>query len=215
VTDIDGHPRIVGGIVDLGAYEDQGPRIVNGGFETGNSNGWLPADWHDDWTSLEVTPFVSSEWLWARAAPHSGSYSRMIDCDLQANSRRDFYQNVDLSDGYCILSFWLNADLNPNGGLSPGTWAGAELREANGGQLIASLAAVGADGTGHCGTSGWQRFEVDLSPHLQRQMADGGDLQRRLAEQRDRHQLHLLGQPRPQRQQPGGPVVCIAGHDHL
>jgi len=141
--------------------------IINVGFETGDWTGWKPDDWaYGGMTwGLEVTTYVQNEqepW-WAREAPHSGQYSRLAYHDGQANWYSDFYQDIDISDGWTILSFWLNIDLNPNGTSNTGSWAGVDIREHDYGNVIANLVTIGGSTPGYYGTDGWQYYRFDLT----------------------------------------------------
>lgn len=138
--------------------------IVNGGFETGDATGWLPTDtgFGDDPDSNTWALRVTTE------AAHSGSYSRLIHHDGQANNTHNFYQNIDISSGPDTLGFWLNIDLNPNNYQWPssaGAWAGADLRQIDNGTLISNLVTVGGSGEGHFGTDGWQYYQYNLKDY--------------------------------------------------
>lgn len=134
--------------------------IANGGFETGTSFGWQPAD---DGDAGNVNSTIWALRVTTETA-HSGNYSRLIHHDGQANSYHEFAQPVDLF-GQHTLRFWLNVDLNPNGpegSEDTGSWAGAELRDSAGGGLV-DLVTIGGIDPGHYGTDGWQQYEVDLT----------------------------------------------------
>ena len=133
--------------------------IVNGGFETGTPLGWIPADdgfggnANSDTWAIRVTTEQA----------HSGSYSRLIHHDAQANNRHEFFQPVNLL-GMHTLRFWLNVDLNPNGDTDTGigSFAGAEIRnDAN--TLHLPLTVIGGLDEQHYGTDGWQLYQFDLT----------------------------------------------------
>lgn len=138
--------------------------IVNGGFETGDATGWLPAD-----DGVGGNP-NSNTWALrvTTEQAHFGSYSRLIHHDGQANSTHNFYQNIDIPGGMDTLGFWLNIDLNPNNIYNPasaGSWAGADLRQYDNGALITNLVTVGGQVPGNYGTNGWQYYQFNLKDY--------------------------------------------------
>ena len=70
--------------------------IINGGFETGDPTGWHPPDGGSTAHGIHITTFA-----------HYGNYSRYVHLDAQANSRSDFWQDIDISDGNDNLNFYI------------------------------------------------------------------------------------------------------------